>query len=289
MLYPKRKNKTDLKIEKIAKKLGVFTLNDIQTLMDESITKILKSLDFLTFRNIIKKEEDCYIYVAPKPRTATKKKIAKPKNEDDFFIEATEPKVKTPRQVYIKKFGHLKGFIHFFFSDLYERKKVIEQLKLLKDAEKYTGGRLQEFLNKKKVSLSKYNKLKAGVTLYGFEYILDGHMLEEPIEVYNYFKEYYLSPLCLNEKQALMLAISKFSRLIDVKIPMECYSSYTHYLNKLRHEYRKDEIIKFRTYNFSKIDVESLEEYCNYDDEIFGKTYRHLLEEKSQNDIDVPN
>ena len=63
MLYPKRKNKTDLKIEKIAKKLGVFTLNDIQTLMDESITKILKSLDFLTFRNIIKKEEENYIII----------------------------------------------------------------------------------------------------------------------------------------------------------------------------------------------------------------------------------
>ena len=73
----------------------------------------------------------------------------------------------------------------------------------------------------------------------------------------------YLSPEKLNPYEARDLAILKFEEHIGSLVDWDKFHCPRYYLNKLKKEYSKEEIQKYRTYNFSEFDIDSVPQVGN--------------------------
>ncbi|MBR1680250.1 hypothetical protein IJ707_00500, partial [bacterium] len=73
----------------------------------------------------------------------------------------------------------------------------------------------------------------------------------------------YLSPVKLNPYEARDLAILKFEEHIGSLVDWDKFHCPRYYLNKLKKEYSKEEIQKYRTYNFSEFDIDSVPQVGN--------------------------
>ncbi len=272
MLSKRDKNELDRKIEKIAKKLNVFTYNDIETLIGAKNIDIVNSLEFLLVNKVIKKMKDGFVYVSKfKPQNEQFQKSEtieviedvkcnRPRDvELEILINHLTPTTTEPKEIFIKHFKDLQGYIDFFFSSVEAREKILRLVWLLKCSREMTKSELDDMC--KQIHILPRDIYEASINLpkYGFGFYLRNEPICEPIEIYLYFKEFYLTPACLTARQARKMAISKFEDLVDAEFFHYAFKPPFHYLKRLLNEYTKQEIRTFRTANFSKFNLEELE------------------------------
>ena len=286
MLTIESKKEIENKIIKIAKKLNIFTFNDIETLIETSKIDIIKSLEYLTTNKIIRKQDNCYVYI-PQIPTKTNKKQNKHKDiateEPNVTIEASPPKDifsttpeefrtlfynlelknREPREIYVKHFKDFGGYDRFFYSPIDARNKILKLLKILKETHGFSQKELEKYARKRSLSTKTIHAARHILPQYGFMYYLTNYPTCEPLEIYQYFKEYYLSPEKLNPYEARDLAILKFEEHIGSPVDWDKFHCPRYYLNKLKKEYSKEEIQKYRTYNFSEFDIDSVPQVGN--------------------------
>lgn len=272
MLSKRDKNELDTKIEKIAKKLNVFTYNDIETLIEAKNVDIINSLEFLLFNKVIKKIKDGYVYVSKfKPQNEQIQKSKpieyinniqskRPQDEElDILIKHLTPTTTDPKEIFIKHFKDLKGYIDFFFSSVEAREKLLRLVRLLKYSREMTKSELDDMCKAMHILPRDVYDASINLPKYGFSFYLRNEPVTDPIEIYLYFKEFYLTPARLTAKEAMKLSIAKFEDKVEEVFFSFYFKPPFHYLRKLMTEYSKEDIKRFRTANFSKFNLEELE------------------------------
>ncbi len=251
----KKKQILELQIETIAKKMNIFSLNDIEVLLEKNKVEIIPILEKMVNKNKLKYEDNSYIYIPDKIVFAKNENIID--NREHSLIHCLPFRPKKPKEVYLRHINEMDGFVDYFFAPQHIKNKIQRILKVLKEAHGSTKAQLDEILRKNKMSIDTYHKYKREICANGLVNIV-GSMTEEPGEIFHFYKEYYLSPKQLSSEEAHELAIQRFERLIKLRINRSKITSSEKMLKWLENEYSKNEIKKFRTYNFSEFDVEHM-------------------------------
>ena len=99
-------------IEIIAKKLNIFTLDDIEVLTEKSKVEILPILENLVFKNRLKFEDETYIFV---PKNS-KQKQPKEESKKESFIHSLPFRPDKPKEIFLRNINELDGFVDYFFA-----------------------------------------------------------------------------------------------------------------------------------------------------------------------------
>ncbi len=252
---PRRKKRLiERQIEVVAKKISIFTLDDIEVLLEKSKLELIQSLEYLVSKKILKFEDNCYIYIPPKIK---KEKVEQNNNEENSLIHCLPFKTKKPKEIYLRNINEMDGFVDYFFAPKYIKDRIKTMFKVIKEAQGKKGNKLKEILDKYNVSIWQYKKYKYEFTNYGLVNVL-GSSTKEPGEIFYFYKEYYLSPKQLSSNDAWELAIQRFEKLIKLRLNRSKITPPKTMYGWLKQEYTSEQIEKFRNYNFSKFDSENL-------------------------------
>lgn len=250
----KKPTKLEVKIITIAKKLKTFTVNDIEVLTECSKLEVMKTLEYLVSKNKLKENDEYYVYIPSKMKNHCKNKISCNENS---LIHSLPFMPKKPKEIFIKRINDLDGFVDYFFAPPKVKEKIKKIFNILKETQGLKGGTLRESLKKHEMSVKSYNKYKEEVCKNGLINLV-GKYTSEPGEIYQFYKEYYLSPKGLTSEEARELAIQRFERLIKIYLNRGKITSSSAMLKRLKQEYKDEQIEKFRNYNFSKFDTEKM-------------------------------
>ena len=269
-------NILDKQIEKAARKLNIFSFNEIANIIDAKKTDIVRVLNKLIDKGIIKKHRDGYIVVPPKEQNVyfspnctqedinsyfgnTNEGAKNPeKNEIDILIDNLTPKKVTPKEIYIKNFGDIDGYYKYFVSPKEVREKILFMLKSLKHTQGKSELYIQDYCSRNDIVYSSYKQAVNLLPRFGFSLFLQEYDLADPLELYEYFKEFYLTPYNLSATEALELAHKKFEDYLDVEVEWKYFKGPFYYLRRVLKEYSTQDIRKFRKYNYSEFDLESM-------------------------------
>lgn len=253
----KRQKKTLLEkqIEIIAKKLNIFTLADLEVLVEKPRIDILSVLESQLSKNFLKQDGNSYIFV-PKTVKSVKKEYVKD-NREFSLIHCLLFQPKKPKEVYLRNINELDGFVDYFFSTKATKNKIKRILKILKDSHGLKGYKLRECLRENRISIETYNKYKNEIAKNGLINLV-GNSTQEPGEIFYFFKEYYLSPKKLTIAEARELAIQRFEKLIKMRLNRGKITKASIMLRWLQQEYNSKQIEKFRNYNFLEFDTENM-------------------------------
>lgn len=246
-----RKNLLEKNIEIAVTKLNIFTVEDLEILLEKSKIEIIPILEKLTSKNIIRDNGDSYIYI-PQISKSKEKTI---ESDSDCMRHMLPFQVKKPKEVFPKYINELDGFIDYFFAPPEIKQNIKDMFKLLKQTQGMNERELKKTLKTANITLNKYNKFKYEISRNGLINLV-GSETREPGEIYYFFKEYYLSPKQYSLSEARELAIQRFERLIKIKINRAKVSSAKTYIRWVKKEYSDNKIEKFRNLNFSRFDTE---------------------------------
>lgn len=250
----RKKRALEKQIEIIAKKLNIFTLDDIETLLEKSKLELIPSLEYLISKKILKNEDNCYIYIPPKTKTL---KNEQADNNQDSLIHCLPFRPKRPKEIYLRNINEMDGFVDYFFAPQYVKDRIKMMFKVIKEAQGKKGNKLKEILDKNNVSMDRFKKYKYEFTNNGLVNVL-GKTTQEPGEIFYFYKEYYLSPKQLSSNDAWELAIQRFEKLIKLRLNRSKITPPKTMYGWLKQEYTTEQIEKFRNYNFSEFDTEKL-------------------------------
>ena len=271
MTEEKQVNILDKQIEKAAKKLNIFNIDDLANIVEAKKKDIVASLDKLIEKGIIKKHSDGFI-VIPKDEIGvyyspnfTPEKVennsdnkSEKEKELGFLIEHLTLKTADPKEIYIKYFTDIEGYYKFFFAPEEVRRKIIFILKSLKTTQSYSNDLINDYCYENGIILDGYKKAAELLPTRGFSLFLPEYQLEEPLELYEYFKEFYLAPYGLSAKDALDLAHKKLEDYINADVDWEGFKGVFYYLRKVVNDYSVENIRNLRKYNYSEFDFESM-------------------------------
>lgn len=105
--------------------------------------------------------------------------------------------------------------------------------------------------------LSSYKRYKREIEENGLVNLV-GDSMQEPREIFYFFKEYYLSLKGLSAIETRELAIQRFERLIKMHLNRSKITHHDTMLKWLQQEYSKEEIKKLREYNYSEFDTDKM-------------------------------
>ncbi|MBR1425023.1 hypothetical protein IJ579_05630 [bacterium] len=264
----KNNKKIESEITKIAKKLNIFTIQDIEVLLEKPAIEIIPIVESLVKQKIIKKDNNSYIYIQAEnifPLQQTETKPTKQKYnynreyKDRLPLKTLPFKPEKPKEIYFRHINEMEGFKEYFFSPQPRKDYVKNIMRILKAAHNLRGKKLENFLKENNMTVSKYKKLKLDIALRGLRPLLNKKLNpQEPAEIYYFFKEYYLSPVRLSAKDSRELAIQRFERLTNMNICRDHIRQSKYMLAILQTEYSKEDIEKYRNPNFSEFDVENM-------------------------------
>lgn len=250
----RKKRLIERQIEIVAKKLSIFTFNDLEVLLEKSKLELIPSLEFLVSKNILKHEDNSYIFIPPKIKV---NKSQESNNQENSLIHCLPFKTKKPKEVYLRNINEMDGFVDYFFAPQYVKNRIKTMFKVIKEAQGKKGNKLKEILDKNNVSMWQYKKYKYEFTNNGLVNVL-GTSIQEPGEIFYFYKEYYLSPKQLSSNEAWELAIQRFEKLIKLRLNRSKITPPKTMYGWLKQEYTTKQIEKFRNYNFSEFDTEKL-------------------------------
>lgn len=255
-------------IIKIAKKLNIFTVQELEVLLEKPAVEIIPVVENLVKQKVIKKEDNSYIFVQIEsifPLQQTDNKPVKQKYnynreyKDRLPLKTLPFKPEKPKEIYFRHINEMEGFKEYFFAPQPRKDYIKNIMRILKEAHFLKGKALEKFLKANKMTVSKYNKIKSDIVLNGLKTLLEKRRKpQEPVEIYYFFKEYYLSPVKLSAEDSRELAIQRFERLTNMHIGREYIRKSCTMLKILQTEYSDDDIEKFRNPNFSEFDVENM-------------------------------
>ncbi len=246
---------------KIAKKLGVFKAEDIETLTGYSKVEVTLLLEKLVLRKILKVENDVFTLIPQDEKPKRKTSDILSERKVLAFL------VKKPKEVYFKRINDIVGYHEFYFAPIRIKNHIKKMLTVLKEAHGLSVEKQKEIFKRHGTSLKSYRKFRDEISQNGFINILSKYDYE-PGEIYYFFKEYYLSIRRYTEDEAWELAIKRFERMLpqNIVVNRQNISSAQRMHNRLRKEYKGEGIEKFRKVNFSEFEVESILPY-EIDDE----------------------
>lgn len=251
----RRKKRTlEKQIEVVAKKLSIFTLNDLEVLLEKPRLELIPSLEFLVSKKILKHEDNSYIFIPPKNKAI---KVEEPNNQENSLVHCLPFRPQKPKEIYLRNINEMDGFVDYFFAPKHIKDRIKTMFKVIKETQGKKGNKLKEILNKNNVSMDRYKKYKYEFTNNGLVNVL-GKSTQEPGEIFYFYKEYYLSPKQLSSNDAWELAIQRFEKLIKLRLNRSKITPPKTMYNWLRQEYTTEQIEKFRNYNFSEFDTEKL-------------------------------
>lgn len=252
-------------IIKIAKKLSIITVHDIEVLLERPPLEIIPAIETLIGKGYLKKEENSYIYIKdikplPVPSSGNKSKNNHNKKyKDRLPLKVLPFKPQKPKEIYFRHINEMEGFKEYFFAPQKVKDYIKNIMRILRTAHNLKYKKLREFLKENNLTVSAYEKLKTDIAVSGLRTLLGRKRnAQEPAEVYYFFKQYYLSPVKLSAEDSRELAIQKLERITGMRIGREYIRIHDVMLKDLKEEYTKEEIEKFRTPNFSEFDVENM-------------------------------
>ena len=250
----KKKSKLEKSIELIAKKKSIFTLNDIEVLVEKTKLEIIPVLNLLISKKRIKQDGETYIFIPPKAKKVENKEEGLPV---DSLIHTLPFRPVRPKEVYLRNINQMDGFIDYFFSTPATKRRIKRILKLLKDAHGKKGVELEKILKEHNTILKTYQNFKKDVSDNGLKNLV-GATTQEPGEIFCFYKEYYLSPMGLTSIEAWELAIQRFEKLIKMRLNRSRITRHDTMLKWVKKEFSQEQIEKFKNYNFSEFDVENM-------------------------------
>lgn len=250
----RKKRALEKQIEVVAKKLSIFTLDDLEVLLEKSRLELIPCLEFLVSRNILKQEDNSYIFIPPKTKSV---KTEESGTQEDSLVHCLPFRPKKPKEVYLRNINEMDGFVDYFFAPQFIKNRIKTMFKVIKEAQGKKGNKLKEILDRNNVSMERYKKYKYEFTNNGLVNVL-GKSTQEPGEIFYFYKEYYLSPKQLSSNEAWELAIQRFEKLIKLRLNRSKITPPKTMYSWLRQEYTTEQIEKFRNYNFSEFDTEKL-------------------------------
>lgn len=250
----RKKRLLEKQIEIIAKKLNIFTIDDIEVLLEKSKLELIPCLEYLISKKILKNDGNCYIYIPPKIKSIKNEQVEYNK---DSLIHCLPFRPKRHKEIYLRNINEMDGFVDYFFAPQYVKDRIKTMFKVIKEAQGKNGNKLKEILDKNNVSMDRYKKYKYEFTNNGLVNVL-GKTTREPGEIFYFYKEYYLSPKQLSSNDAWELAIQRFEKLIKLRLNRSKITPPKTMYGWLKQEYTTEQIEKFRNYNFSEFDTENL-------------------------------
>ena len=254
----KKEQRVRNKILTVARKKNIFTFSELVVLTEQNKIHLTTTLEKMVKKNELKVDNDTYTYIPPKP------KVVKKDSEDKLFepslIKTLPFKVTKPKEIYLRHINEMEGFQDYFFATQNKKDRVIKILTLLKEAHGLKDAKLEKVLKKHKVTKNVYNSYKLDIERNGLKSILGSvHAYRrEPMEIFYFFKEYYLTPKKLTSEEARELAIRKLERITGVRFNREYITDARKYYKWMKLEYTNEQIQKFRNVNFSEFDVENM-------------------------------
>ena len=255
MIPKQKKTVLEKNIETAVKKLCIFTLSDLEILLEKSKIEIIPILEKMISKNIIKDNGDSYIYIPPSNKS--KSKDIQSENTYESLHKMLPFKIKRPKEIFLRNINELDGFVDYFFAPPSVKENIKNMFKLLKQTQGKSRKVLDIALKNANISLSKYTRFKNEISKNGLVKLVCSET-REPGEIYYFFKEYYLSPKQYTIVEARELAIQRFERLIKIKINRAKITSAKTMSGWIHKEYSKKQIEKFRNINFSQFDTEKM-------------------------------
>lgn len=169
------------------KKISIFTLNDLEVLLEKPRLELIPSLEFLVSKKILKQENNSYIFIPPKNKVI---KAEEPNNQENSLVHCLPFRPKKPKEIYLRNINKMDGFVDYFFAPKYIKDRIKTMFKVIKEAQGKKGNKLKEILNKNNVSMDKYKKYKYEFTNNGLVNVL-GKSTQEPGEIFYFYKEYF--------------------------------------------------------------------------------------------------
>lgn len=255
MIPRQKKTVLEKNIETAIKKLSIFTLSDLEILLEKSKIEIIPILEKMISKHIIKDNGDSYTYIPASNKS--KVKHTQSANTYESLHKMLPFRVKKPKEIFLRNINELDGFVDYFFAPPSVKVNIKNMFKILKQTQGKSGKALDIALKNANISLSKYTRFKNEISKNGLVNLV-GSETREPGEIYYFFKEYYLSPKQYTIVEARELAIQRFERLIKIKINRAKITSAKTMSNWIHKEYSKKQIKKFRNINFSQFDTEKM-------------------------------
>ncbi|MCX4275036.1 MAG: hypothetical protein OSJ27_04535, partial [Candidatus Gastranaerophilales bacterium] len=94
----RKKRLIEKQIEVVAKKLSIFTLNDLEVLLEKPRLELIQSLEFLVSKNILKHEDNSYIFIPPNNKTI---KAEEPNNQENSLVHCLPFRPQKPKEIYL--------------------------------------------------------------------------------------------------------------------------------------------------------------------------------------------
>lgn len=250
------KSNLEIKIEKIARKLNIFQAEDIEILTEASKTDIVSTIEKMVSKGILKSDKNSYIFIPKMSKSKNKQENSNPRNSEcSFKVLPFRPK--KPKEIYLRHINEMDGFVDYFFATQARKNKIKRILSILKETHGVCKKKRTEILKKYKMAEDTFTRYKNDISKNGLVNLV-GKGEHEPGEIFYFFKEYYLSTKKYTAEESRELAILRFERLIGARINRNKIMLAHWMLKRLKKEYKKDEIEKYRTPNFSEFDVEKL-------------------------------
>ncbi len=248
------KTKLEKQIEIIAKKQNIFTVNDLEVLLEQSKIELIPTLEIMISKKNLKVDGESYIYI---PKKINSTKANKEDTREFSMIRCLPFQPKKPKEVYLRRINELDGFVDYFFAHPKVKQHIQKMIKILKETHNVSKKKLNETLDKYNITPTMYYRFKNEISKNGLTNLV-GTEIRAPGEIYHFFKEYYLTPKQLTPAEARELAIQRFERLIKMKINRNKVISAMGMVKRISKEYTKTQIQKYRNYNFSKFDVDKM-------------------------------
>lgn len=255
------------KILRLAKIMGNFSLEDIVTTLElnkKEEKESFKCLSELVDNELLMKvSENIYIY------NKKQKTQIKPSEADKNSGQIIDPSGIKPLVIDITKD---KNYEIYRTAPVFAKKKADKYLSVINAAGKLRGNELESFIKKWN---KRFPKMKTSLTsFYRAKYLLMkkgviglvGSYWDHPnkgksqvcSELYQLFKEFYLTYEAISMPKAIELAIEKYFKMYpDVKRYKP--PSYQCFKRKLQIEYTNEEIEKFRYRTITIKGVEYIE------------------------------
>lgn len=255
----KKRTVLEKQIKQIAKKMNIFTAEDVEILTEKPRVEIAMRLEKMVVEGKLKQDRDCFIHIQKNPPAKKAKEIEPVFSETlpDDYIRALPFQPKKPKEVYFRRINQIDGYQDYFFASKKQKEKIKWIFKVLKTAHGLKGKSLLEVLKEHKMSIERYRKYKKEILTNGVGNLVTTRGKGEPREIYYFFKEYYLSPKRYDRDEAWQLAINKFAQITGINMLYRKITRPKTMYHWLLEEYSSEEIQKLRTANFSEFDMES--------------------------------
>lgn len=250
----RKKTLIEKQIEVVAKKLNIFTINDLEVLLEKTKLELIPYLEFLVSKNLLKYDNNSFHYIPPKSKS---NKIEILDNKEDSLIHCLPFRPKKPKEIYLRNINEMDGFVDYFFATKATKDRIKKMFKVVKEAQDKKGDKMNEVLKRNKISFQCYQKYKNEFSKNGLINLL-GNSTQEPGEIFYFYKEYFLSPQQLTSEEAWELAIQRFEKLIKLRLNRCKITRPSTMYKWMKQEYTDEQIEKFRIYNFSEFDTDKL-------------------------------